>query len=201
MDTIGARVFAVRKTAKLSQIAFAKQIGISQTHVSKIEKGVEHPSQTLIKYISYRYNVNEEWLATGNGTMRPASNSAENDLIAVLKKYEENIPYQFKEGDVLAIAQILNILYCIITIDMPREKYNKPADEWFEYPSDYIDEVSHNLAMFFSVITKIHEFNTQKIDLEYFSRFLKNASENEAKHLIKIAHMLTTIPMDQLLQQ
>lgn len=201
MDSIGSRVLEVRKNAKLSQIVFAKQIGISQTHVSKIEKGVEHPSQTLIKYISYRYNVNEKWLTTGKGTMHPASNSAENDLIAVLKKYEENIPYQFKEGDVLAIAQILNILYCIITIDMPREKYNNPSGEWFEYPSDYIDEISHNLAIFFSIITKIYEFNTQKIDLEYFSRFLKNASENEAKHLVKIAHKLTTIPIEQLLQQ
>ena len=201
MSSVGERVLEIRKDAKLTQISFAKQIGISQTHVSKIEKGVEHPSQTLIKYISYSYTVNEERLKTGKCVMSPAADSAENDLVEALKRFETNVPCQFKDGDVMAIAQILNLLYNMLTIEMPQEKYNKPSHDWFEFPARYIDEIFYTLASVFSIVTKAYEYNTEKIDSEYLARFVKNASESEAKHLIEIVHKLTTIPMEQLLQQ
>lgn len=45
---LGERVKFVRKSNKLNQADFAKRLGISQTHVSKIEKNVENPSETLL---------------------------------------------------------------------------------------------------------------------------------------------------------
>lgn len=68
MDNLGERIKSVRKKKKLTQKKFAEKLGISQTHISKIEKGVENPSETLIKFISYLYCIDYEWLKTGNGT-------------------------------------------------------------------------------------------------------------------------------------
>lgn len=65
--TLGERVKYVRKSNKLNQVDFAKKLGISQTHVSKIEKNIENPSETLIRFISYMFAVNITWLKTGDG--------------------------------------------------------------------------------------------------------------------------------------
>lgn len=67
--TLGERVKFVRKNNELNQADFAKRLGISQTHVSKIEKNVENPSETLLKLISIEFGISEEWLKTGTGEM------------------------------------------------------------------------------------------------------------------------------------
>ena len=60
--TLGERIKYVRKSNKLNQTQFAKILGISQTHVSKIEKGVENPSETLLRFIAYMFAVDLGWL-------------------------------------------------------------------------------------------------------------------------------------------
>ena len=51
METIGERIKFVRKSNNRTQVQFARELGISQTHISKIEKGVEHPSEMLLLFI------------------------------------------------------------------------------------------------------------------------------------------------------
>ncbi|MGN0612646.1 MAG: helix-turn-helix domain-containing protein [Porcipelethomonas sp.] len=65
--TLGERFKYVRKYNNLNQSNFAKVLGISQTHVSKIEKDVEKPSETLLRFVSYMFVINLEWLKTGAG--------------------------------------------------------------------------------------------------------------------------------------
>lgn len=67
-ETIGERIKQVRKDAKKNQKDFGEEFGISQSHISNIEKGADNPSYTLIKFICSKYDVNEEWLANGNGS-------------------------------------------------------------------------------------------------------------------------------------
>ncbi|MBQ2745104.1 MAG: helix-turn-helix transcriptional regulator [Lachnospiraceae bacterium] len=62
MLTIGEKIKNIRKTNNLTQIEFAKSLGISQTHISKIEKNIEAPSNQLLTFISYKYCVNIDWL-------------------------------------------------------------------------------------------------------------------------------------------
>lgn len=62
MLTIGEKIKNIRKSNNLTQIEFAKSLGISQTHISKIEKNIEVPSNQLLTFISYRYCVNIDWL-------------------------------------------------------------------------------------------------------------------------------------------
>lgn len=65
--TFGDRLKLIRKENRMTQQAFASEFGISQAHISKLEKGTEKPSDTLLKFISYRFAVNVEWLKTGAG--------------------------------------------------------------------------------------------------------------------------------------
>lgn len=51
----------------LSQDSFAQKIGLQRNTISLIENGKRNPSDRTIKDICKTFNVNENWLLTGNG--------------------------------------------------------------------------------------------------------------------------------------
>ncbi|WP_294352221.1 helix-turn-helix transcriptional regulator [uncultured Clostridium sp.] len=57
----------IRKDNKLSQAAFGKKIGISPSQIACYETGYREITDRAIKDICREFNVNEEWLRTGNG--------------------------------------------------------------------------------------------------------------------------------------
>lgn len=61
------RLKEVRKTLGLTQSEFGKSLGISNTAISKIEKGENNVSESNIISICREFGVNEEWLRTGVG--------------------------------------------------------------------------------------------------------------------------------------
>lgn len=69
MNSICTRIKELRKQLGMSQIEFAKNIGVTNSHISKIEKGETTPSASLIKLISREYQVSENWLETGEGSI------------------------------------------------------------------------------------------------------------------------------------
>lgn len=95
--TLGERINFVRKDNKLNQKDFAKLLGISQTHVSKIEHGIENPSETLLLFISYKFAVNIDWLKNEEGSYNNINGcSAESyfdKLIYIRHKIEEKATY------------------------------------------------------------------------------------------------------------
>lgn len=68
---INDRIKAIRKDSKinLSQEEFGKRIGITKASVSRIESGENNPSEQTLILICREFNVNEEWLRTGEGEM------------------------------------------------------------------------------------------------------------------------------------
>ena len=65
--TQGERVKEIRKALGLSQEAFGERIGISDPAVSKIEKGINIPSEQTIKSICREFNVDYFWLTEAIG--------------------------------------------------------------------------------------------------------------------------------------
>lgn len=61
------RIRLVRKNLRLTQTEFGRQIGCSQTAVAKYESGLVVPDQPIRMLICQRFNVNPEWLETGEG--------------------------------------------------------------------------------------------------------------------------------------
>lgn len=65
MNTIADRLKAVRTDCGLNQIEFSKRIGVTNAHISRMEKGITIPSDSLTKLICKEFGVNEEWLKAG----------------------------------------------------------------------------------------------------------------------------------------
>lgn len=61
------RVFKVRTALNLSMEKFGSKIGLTRSAISKMEAGTSGLSEQTIKSICREFNVNEEWLRTGEG--------------------------------------------------------------------------------------------------------------------------------------
>ena len=66
---ISRRIGEVRKALGLTQQEFAKNLKISQTHASALERNSRTIQDRIIKMICFTYGVNEKWLKTGKGAM------------------------------------------------------------------------------------------------------------------------------------
>lgn len=66
---VGKRIKAIRKELGLTQKDFGVQIGIASNTITGYETGVRVPSPQVIRSICREFNVNEEWLSTGQGEM------------------------------------------------------------------------------------------------------------------------------------
>ncbi len=65
-EMVGKRVREVREAEGFNQTKFAETLGVSQTHISAIEKGRENPSDTLLMLIGCKYGVTYTWLRWGS---------------------------------------------------------------------------------------------------------------------------------------
>lgn len=83
MQGVGLRIRELRKWQHLSQVEFAGRVGVTNAHISAIEKGKTMPSSALIKLISKEFKVTEKWLIDGSEPMNELDFECEmDDLMA-----------------------------------------------------------------------------------------------------------------------
>ena len=71
------RIKELRKCLDMTQEQFASKLGIKRGAIANYEIGRNVPVDSVISLICREFNVNEEWLRTGNGEMfAPAPSSA-----------------------------------------------------------------------------------------------------------------------------
>lgn len=63
------RIKQLRKSLRLNQTEFGERIGVKQGSVAGYEKGARVPLDAVINSICREFNVNEDWLRTGEGEM------------------------------------------------------------------------------------------------------------------------------------
>lgn len=63
------RIKTLRKHLGITQAEFAQKIGTSQNVFANYEIGRRNPSNSVINNICKTFNVEEEWLRTGQGDM------------------------------------------------------------------------------------------------------------------------------------
>ena len=67
MITINERIKEIRLKLKLSQVEFSKQILLGKSFYGDIEIGKKKVNDRMIFIISKQFNINQEWIRTGNG--------------------------------------------------------------------------------------------------------------------------------------
>ncbi len=63
------RIKLIRKNAGLTQEAFARQLGLKRNTVATYETTSKVPMDAVITSICHEFNINENWLRTGEGEM------------------------------------------------------------------------------------------------------------------------------------
>ena len=72
------RIKAIRKMYKLTQSDFGERIGVKGNTITGYETGLRSPSDAVLVSICREFNINENWLRTGDGEMfRPISRDEE----------------------------------------------------------------------------------------------------------------------------
>nr|DAU29992.1 MAG TPA: helix-turn-helix domain protein [Caudoviricetes sp.]DAW61146.1 MAG TPA: helix-turn-helix domain protein [Caudoviricetes sp.]DAY03738.1 MAG TPA: helix-turn-helix domain protein [Caudoviricetes sp.] len=66
---VNERIKELRSRLGLTQEEFSSKIGLSRNFIAQIETGTKKPSERTIFDICEKFNVNQDWLRTGNGEM------------------------------------------------------------------------------------------------------------------------------------
>ena len=114
---LNERIQLLRKSLNLTQEQFGNKCGKSRTAIAKYETNKSSPDDAFIKLVCIKFNVNEEWLRTGQGDMfietmdsmienlAQKYNLNEND-IDIIKNY-----IQLSEEDRKKFVDIIKIIY------------------------------------------------------------------------------------------
>jgi transcriptional regulator with XRE-family HTH domain len=95
----------LRKELNATQQEFADKLKISRNFVAQIEMGSKVPSDRTIDDVCREFNVNEEWLRTGNGDMF-VSGIKDKQISAMLADVMKSGEDSFRHRLVSALARL-----------------------------------------------------------------------------------------------
>lgn len=99
------RIKEVRKRAGERQSQFAENLGVKEATVTSWETGARNPSEAVMINICNKYNVNEEWLRTGDGEMSvPITRDEEIEIF--IGKMLRDEPDSFKKRLISVLAKL-----------------------------------------------------------------------------------------------
>lgn len=127
--SVGERVKQLREHFGLKQGEFSDEIGMSQTHVSRIEKGKLEPSNSFLNALKERFGINPEWMMTGEGEMLI---SPEGYIAAGIKKLGVQ---KFSEGliKVLKDPEFVELQSLIAVGEMVKGSLDSDLEAYLRY--------------------------------------------------------------------
>lgn len=106
---IGERIKFLRTALNLNQTEFAKELGIKQGSISKIEKTKKAPSEQLILSICRTFGVSYEWLKEGKGEMYDKSPRLTPKGLAVIEEIIRRLESPGRTVSLSTVAYVLGI--------------------------------------------------------------------------------------------
>lgn len=103
------RLLQIRKHFDLTQAEFAEKLKITHSAYSKIELGQRNLTDRTIADICREFNINEEWLRTGDGEMLKSKKSIDvelSELVASIVKTDDNF---VKNALILSATLLVNM--------------------------------------------------------------------------------------------
>lgn len=104
--SINQRVKQIRQSLNLSQAKFAKALAISNGYIAGIELEHNNVNDRLVKLICFTFNVRENWLKTGDGSMFDEQPNQLAELASVTFK---ELKPEYQEYILKQIDQLLDI--------------------------------------------------------------------------------------------
>ena len=99
------RIKNLRKSLNMTQEEFSKRIGLSRNFIAQVEIGTKTPSERTISDICREFEVNDEWLRTGNGEMI-IQKSKDEQIAEMLGEIQRSGEDNFKHRLVSALSKL-----------------------------------------------------------------------------------------------
>ncbi len=99
------RIKQLRKKLGLTQQSFADQLGVKRNTVGQWECGVNAVTDLALTSICREFNVNEEWLKTGNGDIFN-KNDRNTDIAKLTKQLLNEESDSFKNRFISVLANL-----------------------------------------------------------------------------------------------
>ena len=103
--SLANRLRTLRRQRNLTQIAVADAIGITRSHLSKIESGGDNPGRETLVALANFFEVSLDWLSNAPGDDRPAR-AVNDDEAILLFAYRQLPPAEAKAHLRLLLARI-----------------------------------------------------------------------------------------------
>lgn len=85
------RIKEIRKHYKMTQEEFSEKLCIGKSALSRIESGINNPSEQTIKLICQEFGIRREWLLNGLGPMQLPPDEDDEIVDSVLAGEDEFI--------------------------------------------------------------------------------------------------------------
>ncbi len=186
MNGMGDRIKCIRKTRNVTQTVFAKELGISQAYVSKLEQDKENPSDLLLKFIAYRYCINLEWLKTGTGDIENRGGLEKEDSVNSLHMYAYELEKIYNKFADTQIYQITNSIWYFTSII---EKIGNSKNLKPEQVNEYIENLENIYRLLWGINTSICcVLNNEKIENDIYLKINSTIIEIQ-KNLISLCSL------------
>lgn len=110
MNNINERIREVREYLKLSRNDFGERLGMSGDSINNLERGRVVIKDFIIKLISQEFNVDENWLRTGEGSMFILELDEDTVLVEQLLNEYDNPLFSEIKSLVFSIMKVYNQL-------------------------------------------------------------------------------------------
>lgn len=105
MGNMSERIAALMDSLGMTNTAFAARLNVSQSFVSRLASGAKIPSDRTIADICREFNVNEDWLRTGEGAMF-LERSMDDELSAFFGDVLSEQPDDFRRRLIAALSRL-----------------------------------------------------------------------------------------------
>lgn len=126
--TQGERVRLIRKEKELTLEKFGDKIGIKKNSLSQIENGVNNLTEQMAKSICREFNVNEEWLRTGEGEMFNELSEAEETAAFLGRIMRKDMDHDVRRKLIHALSRMTDEQLLVMT-DMVKNLIDEFKDE------------------------------------------------------------------------
>lgn len=105
MSKLNERISDLISELGIKKMTFASRLNVSQAFVSQMCSGVAQPSDRTIADICREFNVNEDWLRTGEGSMF-LERSRDDELAAFFGDVLSEQPDEFRRRLIAALSRL-----------------------------------------------------------------------------------------------